>query len=699
MGNTSSSKGKSRDESRPEVSSKEKSDDERERVSECVSNSGLQNLHIITSEEEDEKEKEKTTKAELTEEELRYLLLKSCLNGDLDSVKVCVAQGMSVDSPEVLDPLIYQDDEPLSHSHTQPHPHSSLSPGSNPSLVSSPKRNLSSNFSPTSPGLGSGSISHQKKNFISPMIAAITGGRLEILEYLVSCGCSVDKSFQQVSESNGNIVTGVTPLMLACQRKHLEIISFLLAARADCSAVDSENNTVLHYVCRHQQKQGSKRSKDSNEDEEEGNDVSKILQLLKQQKVLTSELPGCSNIRNNTPLHSLSYFNNIHSMKLLLEVMYGSRDLSSGYQSSEKHFHSFPPPTPSLTTLLKNDVGMTPLHVAVLRSSPNMVQLLLDYAFDPDVEERSGLNVFQLAKVVNIQQSAKEVRIDDEGAVNTSGKVVQVLENYKEAIEKQKEDEIASRDRHVGFEMNASSITFDNTVDEMDDHGTESTSSLKDDYKSNVSRSASLTDNMVGSFSSPRQVNPYPKGKQLTRKEGLLRAAQRVLNGESRPPRSTKKKKKSKKGPKSPRKERQVSPLKSKQYQDSPFVCGTSGNHKRSLPGSVSPRSLNGTAGVAPSKHSRTAHSSQVHRGRTAAKMISSSRHLRAKSGWPTTPRAGSNKISPAPSTLRGHRGGKVQPQGGRSKKAAVVGGAFPSVKLPSNIHTSPSGVLTITFS
>ena len=76
MGNTSSSKGKSRDESRPEVSSKEKSDDERERVSECVSNSGLQNLHIITSEDEkeDEKEKEKTTKAELTEEELRYLL-------------------------------------------------------------------------------------------------------------------------------------------------------------------------------------------------------------------------------------------------------------------------------------------------------------------------------------------------------------------------------------------------------------------------------------------------------------------------------------------------------------------------------------------------------------------------------------------------------------------------------------------------
>mmetsp|Transcript_14439 Transcript_14439/g.23908 ORF Transcript_14439/g.23908 Transcript_14439/m.23908 type:complete len:663 (+) Transcript_14439:122-2110(+) len=621
------------------------------------------------------------------DEEVSHLLLKACLNGDLDDVKGLLSQGAPVSPVEVLDPLSYD-------------------------------------IPPSSPT----SASVAKRNFISPLIAAITGAQLEVVQHLVSAGCSINQSFQQYSESNGSIVTGVTPIMLACQRKHKGVIAFLLAAKADCSAVDSDRNTILHYVCRHQQQKQLQVSLGSGRDLSEGDDITNTLLLLQDFSVLSADISRCSNIRNNTPLHSLAYFNNYAAMLLLLEVSYGARPgvseaTAAQYECNDDHFVKYPPPSPNLSTLLKNNVGMTPLHIAVLRKAPRMVRLLLDFAFDPGAQERSGLDVFQLAKVVSIQQSTKDTNCDD--FINCQA-IVHELEAYSTAVKERQliesiqEDTVMSvkeeeESLECDFDMNSSSITFDNTVDEIDEKGTESTSSLKDDYyyRTDVSRSACLTDHKAGSGGTPRQtprqVHPYPKAKKLSRQQ-LLGAAHDILSGESTSPRSAKKKKKPKKRAKSPKK-RQISPQKSRQFpgKGAPFLCGTQprSTSPRKTPAATSPRRLGSnnsafnahsdSSRVTPAKHSRTAHSSVVHRGETAANMLSSSRHLRARSGWPTTPGANRTKVAPSPSTQRSHRGAK----GSRTRAAVPTASAASSaaMKLPAHIHTSPSGILTITFS
>lgn len=628
----------------------------------------------------------------LEEEELSRQLLKACLNGELDEVKGLLSQGATVSPVEVLDPLSYAN-------------------------------------APSSPT----SSSVAKRNFISPLIAAITGAQLEVVQHLVSAGCSINQSFQQYSESNGSVVTGVTPIMLACQRKHKGVIAFLLAAKADCSAVDSDKNTILHYVCRHQQQpqrqQVSLGSTSHGNDRAEGDDITDTLQLLQDFQVLSSDIPCCSNIRNNTPLHSLAYFNNYAAMLLLLEVTYGASPGASGaasaqYKQDDKHFVNFPPPSPSQSTLLKNDVGMTPLHIAVLRKAPRMVRLLLDFAFDPGVQERSGLDAFQLARVVSIQQSTKD--ISGEEFVNCKA-VIAELEAYSSALEERQVVESVQESSvleeveslECDLNINASSITFDNTVDEVDEKGTESTSSLKDDYyfRQDFTRAASLTEHMVGSGAPPRQVHPFPTASKVS-KHQLLGAAHDILSGERMSPRSGKKKKKIKKRTKSPTK-RQISPQKSRQYsgKGAPFLCGIQprSTSPRKTPATSSPRravsnnsnssavnSRGGSSRVTPAKHSRTAHSSIVHRGETAANMLSSSRHMRARAGWPTTPRGRTTKVTPssssAQSAQRSHRGAKQS----RSRAAAPTASAASSaaaMKLPAHIHTSPSGILTITFS
>ena len=519
---------------------------------------------------------------ETTEVNPAHLLLKACLNGEIDQVKTLESQGVPLNPAEILDPLTYADTS-----------------------------------SPASPAA--------KPNFISPLIAAIKGGQKEVVEYLLSAGCCLSSTFQQYSESNGDIVSGVTPLMLACQRKHLGIIAHLVKAKAITFQVDSDKNTILHYVCRQQQQQQQyqspqfkkkkkkKKKKKRNDIETDStvgcddsqDDITETLLLLQNLNVLTSDLPGHSNIRNNTALHSLAYFNNVPAMRILLSVMYGTAtgtatqsdshtDSKSPPDQEEKSslplhnvhtnhkeedaqrqkeddFLTHPPPAPSLKTLLRNDVGMTPLHIATLRNSPGMMRLLLCSAFDPGVTEQSGMDVFQLARVVNLQQASKNkdkgstmnerstaVSDDAQVTANTQGSeetILEVLAQYQAAVAKKQEEKRLALleqprsnnqkqhqhqhqerqhsydededDDEDDFDMNASSITYENTLDDDGDEYSGDSRYSKPFHKvDNISQASDTTN----TASSVRRADPYPKALLLTKKQLLLSAAASMMS-------------------------------------------------------------------------------------------------------------------------------------------------------------------------
>ena len=645
MGNSSSSRNKKN--KKKEEEDNKNNNNEVNEEQESQENNKNDNKELLPPEENPE-----TEVTDIDQDLVK--LLRCCQEGDKKTIEELVQQGVVVDRDEVLDPLIPSE-------------------------------------------------SSMKRKYTSPLITAVTCGHVEVVQYFVSLGCSLDKTFQQVSES-GHVVHNVTYFMIACQSKQQEVIKYLVSTKViEKTRLDSERNTFLHYLCRHEHKLLNKGS-DKEGIVEVDDDVTSTMKLLLELNILTSDVPGYSNIRNNTAMHSLAYFNNVSAMKLLLEVMYGPIVICNFVENGDVDYLRNPVRAPSLKTLLKNDVGMTPLHIAALRNSPDMVLVLLNYGFDPDVQERSGLDVYQLAKVVDIQHRVK----DSTNVTKTVLKgptVEEILNGYKaarsEAALRRKLRGNYDDESTLGGLDAASSITFENTYIEEDSASSSPGFRKKrfnkkiENGKEDETRSEVI---IVDHSSLPgggksRTVNPYPKAQKLTKRQMFVRG---MLDDSGSVTNKKKKKMKKKIRAKSPKKQPQPQ-RNAKDRIRVPFIGGSTTeirNFRASSPSKSVQKSTHSlkTNSVTPGKQRSSAHYSQVHRGNTAAESLASSRHIRARKAWATmsTAKPYSAKVTPSPTVSRGHR----VPKNNSSSQKKIS-----KLKLPANIHSSPSGILTITFS
>lgn len=138
-----------------------------------------------------------------------------------------------------------------------------------------------------------------------------------------------------------NRITDATPLQIAAEGGHAEVVKALVRAGASITDENKSGFTAVHLAAR--------------------NGHGQVLDVLRTSNTLrvTSKKLGV------TPLHVAAYFGQADTVRELLAHVPGT-------------VKSEPPNGLSLVPLLGNESGMTPLHLAAFSGNENVVRLLLN---------------------------------------------------------------------------------------------------------------------------------------------------------------------------------------------------------------------------------------------------------------------------------------------------------------------------------
>ena len=236
-------------------------------------------------------------------------------------------------------------------------------------------------------------IDEKGENNETPLFWAVKKGNFEITKFLISKG------------ANPNLanITGDTPLTVSVSRMDLDTTRFLLDKGADINVINEIGNTLLIEASK-----GNHTSKK--------NSIEMITLLLKYGLNINSK-----NIYGNTALsYALNRRNQIHIKYLLKNgadinivdsmgntilhkiVLYAlferlkNKELDEIFEIVSSY---------SINPNIKNNDGMTPLHLAVKPSKEKdekagiqIIKKLLDISADPKIEDRLGANVYDYSK-------------------------------------------------------------------------------------------------------------------------------------------------------------------------------------------------------------------------------------------------------------------------------------------------------------
>jgi ankyrin repeat protein len=229
---------------------------------------------------------------------------------------------------------------------------------------------------------------------LTPLIAAIVNGHLEILKSLISVECDLNIKISQKSDQVA-IVDGkkmklevheMTPLMVASKYQQKEIFRYLLTEGGafNCLLQDSEGFSVLHYLCRAKKPNTTPTAAGG----ETASDPSTrpLPVALEMLNLFIEAIPDSSSLldllylpdkKGSLPIHVASESTFLELVecllkteKNLLDVRTFDRNLSSPHQ-----------PTHQVHAM--NAMGYTPLHISIKKRCTEVVKLLLEYDSDP----------------------------------------------------------------------------------------------------------------------------------------------------------------------------------------------------------------------------------------------------------------------------------------------------------------------------
>ncbi|GFG36261.1 hypothetical protein Cfor_08873 [Coptotermes formosanus] len=166
-------------------------------------------------------------------------------------------------------------------------------------------------------------------------IAAMQGS-IRVIEELM-------KFDRQGVISARNRITEATPLQLAAEGGHAEVVKALVRAGASCTDENKAGFTALHLAAQHGHGQ-----------------VLEVMRSYQSLRISSKKL-------GVTALHVAAYFGQADTVRELLQHVPGA-------------VKSDPPSGTSLVGELGNESGMTPLHLASFSGNENVVRLLLNSA-------------------------------------------------------------------------------------------------------------------------------------------------------------------------------------------------------------------------------------------------------------------------------------------------------------------------------
>jgi ankyrin repeat protein len=248
---------------------------------------------------------------------------------------------------------------------------------------------------------------------MTPLIAAIVNGHLEILKSLISVECDLHIKISQKSDQVA-IVDGkklkleiheMTPLMIASRYQQKEIFHYLLTEGGpfNCLLQDSEGFSVLHYLCRAKKPNNTvvpAGAAASASDEPASSSPSPPSPLPIAVKMLTLflesipdsssllELLSLSDKKGSLPIHIASESTFLELVECLLkteqnllELLTVDRNLFSYSSSASASSPHHPIHTQQVRAM--NGMGYTALHISIKKRCTEVVKLLLDYGSDP----------------------------------------------------------------------------------------------------------------------------------------------------------------------------------------------------------------------------------------------------------------------------------------------------------------------------
>ncbi|PVD29254.1 hypothetical protein C0Q70_11851 [Pomacea canaliculata] len=250
-------------------------------------------------------------------------------------------------------------------------------------------------------------INRRDKDNYTPLLLAATYGHADTVELLLTKGAdysAVDKHektaiFLAAEENklqalrkllehpqtrqivNFSDQHGNSPLHIASQQGHLDVVKYLLANNADIDAKNEEEQTPLHLAAKFGR-------------------TNIVREIIRRDKsVINNE-----DEKSNTALHLAAQYGHNKMAALLIEL---------GAHVSARNYNQWTPLdlaaakgwTKTCHVLLSNDAPIdpvdknktTPLHLAARHGHPRVVQLLLDRNANVTLEDSRGCNCLDLA--------------------------------------------------------------------------------------------------------------------------------------------------------------------------------------------------------------------------------------------------------------------------------------------------------------
>lgn len=241
----------------------------------------------------------------------------------------------------------------------------------------------------------------------TPLILAVERGHLELVKSLVQAGADI----------NHANVDQMTPLMAACQKGHKEIVQYLIKMGAEIYVHNNHGETPLVIACSYERKD--------------------LLPLLIN---IGSDLEA-KDVRGWTPLIFAITWNDIPFIKLLLKkganvnhrIRNSYRQYSEYYnEDTPLHVAAYQGNTEVVQLLLKNGAmvntlnrfGYSPLYFAVDNDRLDLIELLLQAGASPFQLEGTADDIYNTAKLFKILAMRYE----------NKGDVGKALECYRVAV-------------------------------------------------------------------------------------------------------------------------------------------------------------------------------------------------------------------------------------------------------------------------